>query len=100
MKNLIASLILVLFTAACTQTGSQSSDTMQGGAMCEKCSCCQGMMKDGKMQCPMMKGEAKGGQQCACCQKMMHGEAALPVDEQAPAAGVSAEDHKQHHPAQ
>ena len=117
MKKFIAVAILALFTAACTQTGSQS------GAMCEKCSCCQEMMKDGRMQCPMMQGN-KDGKPCACCQgmmegsmkegmqcpmmqdgkpcscfgKMMQNQSTKPVAKKASKpATVTDEDHKQHH---
>ncbi len=84
---------------------------MQSGSMCEKCPCCQEMMeggmKDGMMmkegmQCPMMKnGASKDGMKCSCCQGMMKDgmeKQSTPAPKKP--AGVSAEEHKQHHPEQ
>lgn len=108
MKKFIAIALLALFATACTPT--ENVGMMNKGMMCEKCPCCQkmmesgmkdGMMKEG-MQCPMMKsGASKDGMKCGCCQGMMKDGM---EKQSAPApkkpVGVSAEEHKQHHPEQ
>lgn len=108
MKKLLAIALLAL-TTACAQTETSG---MNSGMMCEKCPCCQKMMegKDGMkmdgmksgMQCPMMQGKSKDGMKCGCCQGMMGDRMTEKQSTPAPKkpAGVSAEEHKQHHPAQ
>jgi|GEM_PF-5943105 len=104
MKKFIAIALLAL-TTACAQT--ETSGMTDKGMMCEKCPCCQKMMEGGMkmdgmksgMQCPMMQGKAKDGMKCGCCQGMM-GEEKQSTPAPKKPAGVSAEEHKQHHPAQ
>lgn len=110
MKKLLAIALLVL-TTACAQTETTS---MGSGMMCDKCPCCQKMMeggmkmdgmKDGMMksgvQCPMMKDGKKDGMKCGCCKGMMEdGMSNQSTPTPKKPAGVSAEEHKQHHPAQ
>lgn len=104
MKKLIATIALVILTAACT-TAETVTTPMQAGIMCEKCACCQKMMGDATMkdkmmngmkksdskQCMMGKG-GKDGKSC-CCEKMM-GEVKMKNMSISPAT----EDHSGHHP--
>ena len=105
MRKLLIIALLVL-TASYAQAETSSMDS---GAMCQECSCCQKMMEGGMkmdemksgMKCPMMEGEQKEGMKCGCCKGMMEGETKNQSTStpKTPAA-VSAEEHKQHHPEQ
>jgi len=121
MKKLLLSVTLLFLTAACSQTDASPSAMMQGGAMCEKCPCCQkmmdggtmkdgmmgDMMKDGKTQCSMMTADSKDAKKCSCCQKMMEGgnmqnsttPVAKPAAKTTPVKTTDSVDHKAHHPA-
>ena len=97
MKKYILIAAPLLLLAACAQTTPPAKMCMMNGMMSEGCSsCCKemmkdgtmdmGMMKDGKMQCPMMGNMAKDGAK----QKMM-----APTMKSAPVK----ETTDQHHPA-
>lgn len=103
MKKYLLILPLLLL-AACAQTmhaGNRPMCPMMDGG----CSHCQkmmqqgdsGMMKDGKMQCPMMDKASKDGMTCCCCQEMMKDGQKKPV-QCAPAKKASDADHVRHHP--
>ncbi len=105
MKKLLAIALLAL-TTACAQTGTSN---MESGMMCDKCPCCQKMMEGGMkmdgmksgMQCPMMQGQSKDGMKCGCCKGMMeNGMSKQSTPAPKKPAGVSVEEHKQHHPEQ
>jgi hypothetical protein len=109
MKKLIATIALVILTAACTPAQTETAP-MQGGMMCEKCACCQKMMGDATMkdklmnmnkkatgeQCMMGKG-GKDGKKC-CCQKMME-EGKMDKMDMPSSAPATKDEHSGHHPA-
>lgn len=110
MKTLIATTALAMFLTACTQTDTSGNSMMQGGMMQgDMMENCQQMMKDGKMQCQcpccqkmMEGGMMKDGMKMDMkqCQKMMQNSSSQPSSTPVKKSGVSAEDHKKHHPAQ
>lgn len=99
MKKLFATLALMLFTAACAQTGP-----MQNGMMKDGCKCCEGMMKEGKECCckGMMsdsgtKMDIKDGSAHPMCAKMKEGMAGKEKSVSKPVKKALPDEHEQHH---